>query len=870
MFRYFTVMFLTFVFILNQSFAYEPIQRTPDQKLIEVQKRIEEFGHNWIAKKTSLSFLSDQDFQKLLGLKVPKGYERKKNEGKIFKLEKPQDLPPVFDWRDQDGVTQVRNQGGCGSCWAFAAQGAFESMIKIYDSTGYDLSEQQILSCNVYRAGCSGGWMNYAYELFRTYGSVLESCMPYTETDTVSCVQSFCEVIDRIQGWTNVAGDVNSLKTAVVTGPVACAMTVYNDFKYYAGGCYENPGDDPVNHAVLIVGWNDSLCGGQGAWIVKNSWGTGWGLDGYFHIKYGSCNMGYGAALLNYSPTNPTQLAYEGCEISDSTGNNDGIIDPGEMINLKITLKNVFKQPATGVTAILKTSDSGISMIDSVADFPDIPNGQSQASLFPHYTFEVDTSVASGAKVDFTLKILCNEGSLVDSFYLFAGELFTLFFDDMEGDENGWGHDSIFNHDDWEHGTPLGGSWSDPEFAFSGSKIWGNNLNGDYPSNSVNYLQSPEIDCQGYKNVRLQYRRFLGVEKGIYDQARILVNGNIVWENQPYYDHVDYQWELQDLDISPFADFNPSVRIRFQLNSDGWVELGGWNIDDFKVVGVSHYIPPGTFSLTLPDEGDTVWDSNTQLFWHISQPSDPSDTVKYILFFSADSTFLTFDSAFASTDTSYTLTSLSDDTRYFWKVKGVDSHDLCRWSDQTFDFLTYLIEPTHSFDLIFPPDDTLIYDDSLTLIWEEGSDPDPNDTVSYSLYLSTSEVFDSDSTQIIDSLKENFHTFFDLLSDTVDQNYFWKVRAFDSWGTEIWSDEVWSFTAQAFMPGDVDCDRTLSLGDAIYLANYLLKGGASPYHQDSGDCDCDGFIKLSDVILLANHLLKSGPAPGCPFALGEC
>lgn len=867
MLRFFASTSLVFLFLFNQSFAYDPLQKTQEQQLIEVQKKIEDGGYNWIAKKTSLSGLSDEEFQKLLGVKVPKGYEEE-GKDRIFKLEKPMSFPSVFDWRDENGVTPVKNQGGCGSCWAFAAQGAFESMIKIYDSIEYDLSEQQILSCNVYGAGCDGGWMDYAYELFRSYGSVLEYCMPYTTTDTVSCVQSGCEVVDRIFGWTNVSGDVNSLKAAVLAGPVACAMTVDDDFKHYGSGCYENPGTDPVNHAVLIVGWDDTQCAGDGAWIVKNSWGVDWGMNGYFYIKYGTCNIGYGADLLDYSPSNPTQLAYKNYEFSDSTGNNDGIIDPKETISLKITLENVFKQDATGVGAVLRTSVSGIDILDSVALYPDIPKGESRASFHPHYTFEVDSLVNSGTRVDFTLSIWCDEGSYLDSFYLFVGRLFTIFFDDMEGGEDGWTHDAIFSYDDWEYGIPLGGSRSDPKFAFSGSKIWGNNLNGEYTYSSKNFLESPEIDCEEYKNVRLQYRRFLGVEKGIYDQAEIFVNGNLVWQNQLYYDQIDYEWEFHDIDISSFADFNSSVKIKFQLTSDGWVEFGGWNIDDFKVVGVYPFSAPGAFCLIFPYDKDTVWDLSSHLFWHESFDFDPNDTVKYTLFFSTDSSFFTFDSVFTSTDTNYTLSGLLDDTRYFWKVKGVNTSGLYRWSDSTFDFLTYLIEPPCDFNLIFPPDDTLIYEDSLTLIWEEVSDPDPDDSVFYTLYLSRSQVFDFDSTQLFDSLRQSQQNVSGLFSDT--SYYYWKVKAYDLWGSQRWSDQVKRFTVQSWIRGDVNTDKSLSLADAIYLANFLLKGGSSPFPLASGDCDCDGFIKLSDVIFLANYLLKGGPKPGCPYILGEC
>jgi C1A family cysteine protease len=864
---------IIFVLFFASGGAQDVSQKiSSDQKLEQIQKMIQENGYHWIAGKTSLSDLPEEELQKRLGLKVPSEYEERLKKGKVFKVEKEMVFPTVFDWRDSGGVTPVKNQGNCGSCWAFAAMGAFESMIKIYDSVQYDLSEQQILSCNFAESGCMGGWMDDAYQVFQSYGSVLESCMPYQASDGVPCIQTSCEVMNKIQGWTAVNNDVNSIKAAVQTGPVACAMTVYDDFFSYIGGCYENTGTDPINHGVLIVGWNDTLCSGNGAWIVKNSWGTGWGMNGFFYIKYNSCNVGYGADLLNYTPSNPTQLAYQSSQISDSSGDNDGIIDPGETINLKITLKNIWKSGATGVSATLRTTNSKISMEDSVATYPDIPKGQNKTCNYPYYTMAVDPTATLGTKVNFTLNISCAEGTYTDSFHLFVGELKAIFFDNMEGTDNGWTHGYSRGLDDWQHGVPLGGSWTDPKNAYSGTKIWGNNLNANYTSWTNNYLESPPINCQSYQKVRLQYYCFLGVEKGIYDHAKILINGSLVWQNDPNYDQIDHEWRNQDIDISSYADNNSSVKIRFQLISDSYVNLGGWNIDDFSLVGIgtSNHIPPNPFSLISPVDQDTVFLLSPTLFWHKALDSDSGDVVTYKLFYSLDSTFATAESIYCSQDTSVTLLALSDDKRYFWKVKATDSHNLFSWSSQTNDLLTFLIQAPNSFSLVYPPNETIIYVDTLTLSWQSATDPDPNDSVLCTLYYSRSSVFNSDSTIIKDSIPQSHYNVSSLFVDSLQTHYFWKVKAFDIWGQERWSNQSRSFATQSFIRGDVNHDQTINLEDVIFLANYLVKIGTFPVSLSSGDTECNGKLTLSDVVFLANYVLKGGTPPGCPYSLGGC
>lgn len=161
-------------------------------------------------------------------------------------------------------------------------------------------------------------------------------------------------------------------------------------------------------------------------------------------------------------------------------------------------------------------------------------------------------------------------------------------FNDFEGaTDEGWSHVQVATQDDWQRGIPAG-KVEDPGSAFSGNNCWGNDLgpsgfNGSYASNVSNYLESPSIDCSGQTGVKLRFARWLTVEEGRFDNAKIRVNGTIVWENPFSGSLIDNTWSLQDIDISSIADNNPAVQVRFSLESDGGLEFGGWNIDDFEL-----------------------------------------------------------------------------------------------------------------------------------------------------------------------------------------------------------------------------------------------------------------------------------------------
>jgi len=207
-----------------------------------------------------------------------------------------------FDWRTLGKVTPVKNQNPCGSCWDFAAMAAYESAYLIRNNVTIDTSEQHVLDCA--GAGtCAGGWYGPVWDWMQTHGVTNETSLPYTATDHVcpsGISGSYKDVTWGFVGTGSSVPTVNQIKQALCDhGPLAVAMMATPLFIGYTGGVYNEAGVTGINHAVTIIGWDDT----KSAWLVKNSWGTGWGMSGYFWIHYGSNNIGYAAAWVQ-APSN--------------------------------------------------------------------------------------------------------------------------------------------------------------------------------------------------------------------------------------------------------------------------------------------------------------------------------------------------------------------------------------------------------------------------------------------------------------------------------------------------------------------------------------------------------------------------------------
>jgi len=229
----------------------------------------------------------------------------------------PGSLPAAFDWRAQGGVTSVKNQGNCGSCWAFGTVGPFEANIKIKDGVEKNLAEQYLLSCNTDGWDCDGGWWAHDYHKNKIppgepdAGAVYEADFPYTARDD-ACNPPHTHH-EKIASWTFVGSQygvpsTQAIKQAIYDhGPVSAAVCAGSAFSNYPGGVFETNETCTysVNHAIVLVGWDDNQ-GTNGVWILRNSWGSWWGESGYMRIGYGISKVGYSANYVTYNSTGPT------------------------------------------------------------------------------------------------------------------------------------------------------------------------------------------------------------------------------------------------------------------------------------------------------------------------------------------------------------------------------------------------------------------------------------------------------------------------------------------------------------------------------------------------------------------------------------
>merc|ERR1719440_742217 len=216
-------------------------------------------------------------------------------------------LDDSVDWTTKNAVTPVKNQGQCGSCWAFSTTGSTEGAYAIKTGTLKSFSEQELVDCaqSFGNQGCNGGLMDNGFRYIEAKGDTLESTYAYTaKTGQCSATKSSNPVV-AVASYKDVAPkNEDQLKAAVAQQPVSIAIEAdQSGFQLYKDGVFSGTCGNRLDHGVLLVGYG--TLGGQDYWKVKNSWGTSWGKEGYILLKRGSGSGNAGQCGLASQPSYP-------------------------------------------------------------------------------------------------------------------------------------------------------------------------------------------------------------------------------------------------------------------------------------------------------------------------------------------------------------------------------------------------------------------------------------------------------------------------------------------------------------------------------------------------------------------------------------
>ncbi|XP_041024061.1 low-temperature-induced cysteine proteinase-like [Juglans microcarpa x Juglans regia] len=296
----------------------------------EVEKRFENFCMNlkYIIEKNARSRgspkahrlglnrfadMSNEEFREVYMSKVKKPFTEKSNtlisSKRQQELRSCDDAPSSLDWRSKGVVTGVKDQGSCGSCWSFSSTGAIEGINALVTGDLVSLSEQELVDCDTTNDGCDGGYMDYAFEWVISNGGIdTEADYPYTGVDgTCNTTKEETKVV-TIDGYEDVSESDSALLCATVQQPISVGIDgSAMDFQLYTSGIYDgdcSSDPDDIDHAVLIVGYGSE--DGEDYWIVKNSWGTDWGIEGYIYIRRDT-NLTYGVCAINAMASYPTK-----------------------------------------------------------------------------------------------------------------------------------------------------------------------------------------------------------------------------------------------------------------------------------------------------------------------------------------------------------------------------------------------------------------------------------------------------------------------------------------------------------------------------------------------------------------------------------